>query len=56
MAGSGYGDSAPQREPVSRSGRDSLELTLAALAKGDQAAFRAVYDQAAPAVLRSPRK
>lgn len=56
MAGGGYGDSVPQREPVSCSGRDSLELTLAAVAKGDHAAFRAVYDQAAPAVLGIVRR
>ena len=33
-----------------------LELLLAEVAKGDHAAFRAVYDQAAPAVLGTVRR
>jgi RNA polymerase sigma-70 factor, ECF subfamily len=46
-------------EPDSRysvpAGRD-LELVLADVAKGDHAAFRAVYDQTAPAVLGTIRR
>ena len=37
-------------------GRDSLELTLALVARGDEAAFSAVYNQAAPAVLGTVRR
>jgi RNA polymerase sigma-70 factor, ECF subfamily len=36
--------------------RGGLELVLAEVAKGDHAAFRAVYDQTAPAVLGTVRR
>ncbi len=50
---------APGRAPgnrarsaaASRGGADPLELVLAAVARGDDAAFRTLYDQVSPAVL-----
>jgi len=42
--------------PGQRAGPQSLEVCLAAVARGDHAAFRAVYDQAAPAVLGIARR
>jgi RNA polymerase sigma-70 factor, ECF subfamily len=56
MAGGDRADGTPQSGPVSRTGRDDLELLLAEVAKGDHAAFGAVYDQAAPAVLGIVRR
>lgn len=55
-AGSDHPDRSPQGGPVSRTGRGGLELILAEVAKGDHAAFRDVYDQAAPAVLGIVRR
>jgi RNA polymerase sigma-70 factor (ECF subfamily) len=55
-AGGNHADGTPENRPVSGAGRDGLELILAEVAKGDQAAFRAVYDQAAPAVLGVVRR
>ena len=37
-------------------GRGSLEVVLTEVAKGDHAAFRALYDQVAPAVLGTARR
>jgi RNA polymerase sigma-70 factor, ECF subfamily len=56
MAGGDHADGAPRDRPVSGARPGSLELILAEVAKGDDAAFRAVYDQAAPAVLGIVRR
>ena len=56
MAGSGNPGRAPEHGPAGPARRDGLELLLAQVAKGDHAAFRAVYDQAAPAVLGIVRR
>ena len=56
MAGSGDPGRAPEHGPAGPVRRDGLELLLAQVAKGDHAAFRAVYDQAAPAVLGIVRR
>jgi RNA polymerase sigma-70 factor (ECF subfamily) len=44
-------DGARRAGRVSPAGSDALQLALAAVARGDEAAFAAVYDHAAPAVL-----
>ena len=54
MVGGDPADGA--RRPGQRAGPESLELILTAVARGDHAAFRAVYDQAAPAVLGTVRR
>ena len=56
MVGSDPADSPRRIGPGQRAGPQSLELILAAVARGDHAAFRAVYDQAAPAVLGTVRR
>lgn len=56
MAGGDPADRARRIGPGQRAGPESLELILVAVARGDQAAFRAVYDQAAPAVLGTVRR
>jgi RNA polymerase sigma-70 factor, ECF subfamily len=56
MAGGDHADGTPQDRPVSRARQGGLELILAQVAKGDDAAFRALYDQAAPAVLGIVRR
>jgi RNA polymerase sigma-70 factor, ECF subfamily len=56
MAGGDHADGTPQDRPVSRARPGSLELILAEVAKGDDAAFRTVYDQVAPAVLGIVRR
>lgn len=56
MVGSDPGDGARHIGPGQRAGPQSLEVCLAAVARGDNAAFRAVYDQAAPAVLGIVRR
>ena len=56
LVGGDPADSARRIGPGQRAGPGSLELILAAVARGDHAAFRAVYDQAAPAVLGTVRR
>ncbi len=57
MRGGEPADGARRVGPGQRAGRpESLELILAAVARGDHEAFRAVYDQAAPAVLGTVRR
>jgi RNA polymerase sigma-70 factor, ECF subfamily len=56
LAGDDPADGARRIGPGQRAGPQSLELCLAAAARGDHAAFRAVYDQAAPAVLGTVRR
>jgi RNA polymerase sigma-70 factor, ECF subfamily len=41
---------------ISKSGGSSLEAVLVEVAKGNEAAFRAVYDQAAPAVFGTAQR
>jgi RNA polymerase sigma-70 factor, ECF subfamily len=55
QADGAHGDGAPDSGQSGPGGR-RLELVLADVAKGDHAAFRAVYDQAAPAVLGTIRR
>ena len=55
QADGAHGDGAPDGGQSGPAGR-RLELVLADVAKGDHAAFRAVYDQAAPAVLGTIRR
>jgi len=56
MAGGDRSDGTPQGRPAGELRRDGLELVLAEVAKGDHAAFRLVYDKAAPAVLGIVRR
>ena len=56
MRGGDPADGARRTGPGRRAGPESLELILAAVARGDHAAFRAVYDQVAPAVLGTARR
>jgi RNA polymerase sigma-70 factor, ECF subfamily len=56
MAGGDHADGAPQERPASRTRQDGLEPILAQVARGDDAAFGALYDQAAPAVLGIARR
>jgi RNA polymerase sigma-70 factor (ECF subfamily) len=56
MAGGDHAAGTPQNRPVSGARADGLELVLAEVAKGDHAAFSAVYDQVAPAVLGVVRR
>lgn len=56
LVGSDPPDGARHVGPGQRAGPQSLEVCLAAVARGDHAAFRAVYDQAAPAVLGIVRR
>ncbi|HTZ91381.1 MAG TPA: ECF RNA polymerase sigma factor SigK [Streptosporangiaceae bacterium] len=56
MAGRDHPQRVPEREPGGPRRRDGLELALAQVAKGDDGAFREVYDQAAPAVLGIVRR
>jgi RNA polymerase sigma-70 factor, ECF subfamily len=56
LVGGDPADGAGQIRPGERHGPEGLETTLAKVARGDQAAFRAVYDQAAPAVLGIVRR
>ena len=58
-SGNGGGDPADGALPAARTprpGRAALEATLAEVAKGDNAAFGALYDQVAPAVLGTARR
>jgi len=50
------GPSARETGPGGPAGRGGLELMLAEVAKGDHLAFRAIYDQTAPAVLGTVRR
>jgi hypothetical protein len=43
--------SGPARQERTGPGRAGLELVLAEVARGDERAFRVLYDSAAPAVL-----
>jgi RNA polymerase sigma-70 factor, ECF subfamily len=56
LVGGDPADGARHIRPGERAGPEGLETTLAKVARGDQAAFRAVYDQAAPAVLGIVRR
>jgi RNA polymerase sigma-70 factor, ECF subfamily len=56
LRGGDPADGARRTGPGQRAGPESLEVILAAVARGDHAAFRAVYDQAAPAVLGTVRR
>src|SRR5215472_2376501 len=56
MVGGDPADRARRIGPGQQAGPESLELVLVAVARGDHAAFRAVYDQAAPAVLGTVRR
>lgn len=56
LPGGDPADGARHIGPGQRAGPQSLELFLVAVARGDHAAFRAVYDQAAPAVLGTVRR
>jgi RNA polymerase sigma-70 factor, ECF subfamily len=56
LVGGDPADGARQIGPGQYAGPQSLELLLAAVARGDHAAFGAVYDQAAPAVLGIVRR
>lgn len=56
MRGGDPADGARRIGPGQHAGPESLELILAAVARGDHAAFSAVYDQAAPAVLGTVRR
>ncbi len=56
MVGGDPADGARRIRPGQRPDAESLEATLAKVARGDQAAFKAVYDQAAPAVLGIARR
>jgi RNA polymerase sigma-70 factor, ECF subfamily len=49
-------DGTRRMRPGQRAESESLEATLAKVARGDQAAFSGVYDQAAPAVLGIVRR
>ncbi len=53
---SGAHDSAHDTGRGAPASRGGLELMLAEVARGDHAAFRAVYDQTAPAVLGTVRR
>ncbi len=50
------GRSALRRLLGARPGRGALEAVLTEVAKGDNAAFGALYDRAAPAVLGTVRR
>jgi RNA polymerase sigma-70 factor (ECF subfamily) len=56
LVGSDPPDGARHIGPGQRAWPHSLEVCLTAVSRGDQAAFRAVYDQAAPAVLGVVRR
>jgi RNA polymerase sigma-70 factor, ECF subfamily len=56
MAGGEHPDPGQGGAPAGEAGHGSLELTLAAVARGDDAAFRVVYAQVAPAVLGVVRR
>jgi RNA polymerase sigma-70 factor, ECF subfamily len=56
LQGGDPADGARHFSPGQRARPDSLEVILAAVARGDHAAFRAVYDQVAPAVLGVARR
>jgi len=56
LRGGDPADSARRTGPGQQAGPGSLELVLAAVARGDHEAFSAVYDKAAPAVLGTVRR
>jgi RNA polymerase sigma-70 factor (ECF subfamily) len=56
LVGGDPADGARHIGPGQRAGPQSLELCLTAVARGDQSAFGAVYDQAAPGVLGVVRR
>jgi RNA polymerase sigma-70 factor, ECF subfamily len=56
LVGSDPADGGRYRGPGQRAGSQSLEVCLAAVARGDHAAFGVVYDQAAPSVLGIVRR
>jgi RNA polymerase sigma-70 factor, ECF subfamily len=56
LLGDGAADGAREIEPDVRSRRGVLELVVADVAKGDHTAFKALYNQAAPAVLGTVRR
>ena len=56
LVGSDPADGGRHIGPGQRAGPQSLEACLAAVARGEHAAFGAVYDQAAPAVLGIVRR
>jgi len=56
LRGGDPADGARRIGPGQQAGPESLELMLVAVARGDHAAFSAVYDQVAPAVLGTARR
>jgi RNA polymerase sigma-70 factor, ECF subfamily len=56
LVGGDPADGTRRMRPGQRAESESLEATLAKVARGDQAAFSGVYDQAAPAVLGIVRR